>query len=456
MKFLERGIVLRFFDVFFSVLGIVLVSVVFKAHYLEAYRSNLLLWLMTYAVYWLVFGEIFELYQLAKTMDWYFLGRSILLTTSLTTLFYVFTPKITPLLPQSRLEIILFFTAMTVPVLLWRWVYNQLFYQPIFLKNIVVVGTAEEVSKTCSVVEEFSKEYKVVGYVSNARIDSLSPAISYFNQQEIDIKEMVRSENITSLIVSDTFDREFSAKFSSQLLKLFKKGLSIITMDDFLEQMTKRISKNRLNDRFYKHFSYSKYNQDTLYLGFIRLFDILAAFLGLAFLGMLLPFIALINMGFNKGPLFYSQMRIGLNGIPFRLYKLRTMKVGAEQGTALWATKDDIRASRFGKFLRKTRIDEIPQFVNVLKGEMSVIGPRPERPEFVAMLENKLPYYALRYVIKPGLTGWAQVEYPYANSVEDQEMKLRYDLYYIRERNALLDFKIILKTINTVLFYKGY
>ena len=164
----------------------------------------------------------------------------------------------------------------------------------------------------------------------------------------------------------------------------------------------------------------------------------------------------LINLFFNKGPLFYSQKRVGKNGMVFKIYKLRTMIVGAEKGLPLWATKDDLRITPFGKILRKTRIDELPQFYNVLVGDMNVIGPRPERPEFVSMLEEKIPFYSLRHIIKPGLTGWAQVEYPYANTVEDQEMKLRYDLYYLKERNLLLDFKIVLKTINTVLFYKGY
>ena len=163
-----------------------------------------------------------------------------------------------------------------------------------------------------------------------------------------------------------------------------------------------------------------------------------------------------LNLFFNKGPLFYSQDRIGHHGEVFKIYKLRTMRVGAEQGKALWASKNDIRATAFGHFLRKTRIDEMPQFINILKREMNIIGPRLERPKFVEILETALPYYGMRHVIKPGLTGWAQVEYPYANSIPDQEMKLRYDLYYIKERTPLLDFKIILKTINTVLFYKGY
>ena len=131
------------------------------------------------------------------------------------------------------------------------------------------------------------------------------------------------------------------------------------------------------------------------------------------------------------------------------------MVENAETNGAVWAVKNDNRITAFGKFLRNTRLDEFPQFYNILKGDMSIIGPRPERPEFVKDLENKIPFYAIRNVVRPGLTGWAQVNYPYANTVEEQEIKLRYDLYYIKERSAFMDFKILIKTITTVLFYRG-
>ena len=131
------------------------------------------------------------------------------------------------------------------------------------------------------------------------------------------------------------------------------------------------------------------------------------------------------------------------------------MVSNAEKNGAQWAEKGDVRITPFGRVLRKTRLDEVPQFLNVLKGDMSLIGPRPERPEFVLILEQELPYYALRHVIKPGLTGWAQVKHPYANSVKDQQEKLLFDLYYIKERNLLLDFKIVIKTISTILFFRG-
>jgi lipopolysaccharide/colanic/teichoic acid biosynthesis glycosyltransferase len=131
------------------------------------------------------------------------------------------------------------------------------------------------------------------------------------------------------------------------------------------------------------------------------------------------------------------------------------MVKNAEANGAVWATKNDTRITKFGKFLRKTRLDELPQFFNILKGDMSLIGPRPERPEFVKDLEEQIPFYAIRHVVRPGLTGWAQVNYPYANTIEEQETKLRYDLFYIKERSSFLDFKILIKTITTVLYFRG-
>lgn len=168
-----------------------------------------------------------------------------------------------------------------------------------------------------------------------------------------------------------------------------------------------------------------------------------------------MPLVFISNLFGNKGKLLYTQKRVGKKGVEFKIIKFRSMVSNAEKNGVVWAKKNDSRVTPFGRLLRKTRIDEVPQFFNVLKGDMSLIGPRPERPEFVRQLEKDLPFYAIRHVIKPGLTGWAQVMHPYANTVEDQHKKLMYDLYYIKERNILLDFKIVIKTLSTVLFFRG-
>ena len=168
-----------------------------------------------------------------------------------------------------------------------------------------------------------------------------------------------------------------------------------------------------------------------------------------------MPIIFLLNFFANKGALFYTQERVGRNGNVFKIYKFRTMYKNAESDGAQFATSHDSRVSSFGKFLRKTRIDEIPQFYNILISDMALIGPRPERPIFVEKLSADLPFYDTRHVIKPGLTGWAQVNYAYGESTNDSLIKLQYDLYYIKHRSIFLDLNIIIKTISTVLFYRG-
>ena len=186
-----------------------------------------------------------------------------------------------------------------------------------------------------------------------------------------------------------------------------------------------------------------------------RLFDMVCAALGLLVLSPVLLVCALLVGLTSPGGVLFRQERIGKDGVPFTIYKFRSMRTDAEKNGAVWAMKSDPRVTKVGKIIRKTRIDELPQLWNVLKGEMSLIGPRPERPEFVKELEKEIPFYSLRHAVKPGVTGWAQVCYPYGSSVEDSRRKLEYDLYYAKNMSILLDVRIILKTIGVVLFPKG-
>ena len=177
--------------------------------------------------------------------------------------------------------------------------------------------------------------------------------------------------------------------------------------------------------------------------------------IGLSLGILLLPIILIGNFFGNRGKLFYTQERVGKNGEVFNIVKFRTMVKNAEKDGAVFATSNDARITPFGKILRKSRIDEFPQFINILKGDMAVIGPRPERPVFVKEIAEVMPFYETRHVIKPGLTGWAQVNYSYGETIDDSLIKLQYDLYYIKHRSLFLDFNIIFKTLSTILFYRG-
>lgn len=187
-----------------------------------------------------------------------------------------------------------------------------------------------------------------------------------------------------------------------------------------------------------------------------RVVDLFLAVAGLILATPLLLLFSLVIKIDSSGPIFFTQVRVGNKELPFKLIKFRTMRQDAEsQSGAVWATENDPRVTRIGKFMRKTRIDEIPQLINVLKGDMSFVGPRPERPEFVEKLKAIIPYYSRRHFIKPGVTGWAQVRYPYGSSIEDAVEKLRYDLYYIKNLSPFLDTLIFFETIKVVLFGRG-
>ena len=187
-----------------------------------------------------------------------------------------------------------------------------------------------------------------------------------------------------------------------------------------------------------------------------RLFDISASLLLLALTAPIIVLFAILIKLESKGPAFYRQIRVGLFGQNFSILKLRSMRQDAEiDGKAVWASEDDPRITRIGKFIRKVRIDELPQAWSVLRGDMSFVGPRPERPEFVEELETQMRYYAERHMVKPGITGWAQINYPYGASIEDARHKLEYDLYYAKNYTPFLDLLILLQTIRVVLWPEG-
>jgi exopolysaccharide biosynthesis polyprenyl glycosylphosphotransferase len=187
-----------------------------------------------------------------------------------------------------------------------------------------------------------------------------------------------------------------------------------------------------------------------------RAFDILVSALLLVLSGPLILIVALLIRLESKGSPFYRQERVGRYNLNFWVYKLRSMRQDAEaSGKAVWAEEDDPRVTRIGRIIRKLRIDELPQTWNVLKGDMSFVGPRPERPSFVADLETKLKYYAERHMVKPGITGWAQINYPYGASLEDARHKLEYDLYYAKNYTPFLDVLILLQTLRVVLWPDG-
>ena len=260
---------------------------------------------------------------------------------------------------------------------------------------------------------------------------------------------------ISEVVIATPQTEGITVGLYNKLIHLLEDGVSIREYTQVYEEITHRVPVQHFDKDFYRYFPFSRSNQNKLYLFFHRLFDFIFSFLGLTFGLLILPFLLIGNVIGNRGPLFYTQGRIGKNGKPFKIYKLRSMVYDAEKNGAQFASLGDTRVTKFGRFLRKSRFDEIPQFINVVKGDMSVIGPRPERPIFVEQLSKEIPFYEVRHIVKPGVTGWAQVNAKYGTTQEDALEKLQYDLYYIKHRSIFLDISIVVKTLSTIIFFRG-
>ncbi len=232
-------------------------------------------------------------------------------------------------------------------------------------------------------------------------------------------------------------------------------GKEVFTFTSFYESTYEALPLNLLGNNFYEVLHLKNKRSHYIQKLFTKLIDIfLCFFVGLIFV-FAVPFVAFFNLFFNRGPLLYIQKRIGKKGKEFNIYKFRSMVVDAEKSGAKMASNNDSRITPFGKILRMFRIDELPQIISVINGDMSFIGPRPERKIFVDQLDKINPFYSVRHVIKPGITGWAQVKYKYGENLEDSIRKLEYDLYYIKNRSVTLDIRILFKTVTTILFSKG-
>lgn len=258
---------------------------------------------------------------------------------------------------------------------------------------------------------------------------------------------------ITGVIVAT--DKIFNEKEVARLMSFRASGASLHELTFFYEQYQFKVPVLHLKHGWFMQGGGFNLLQNAIGLKLKRVIDLLISISLIILLSPIFIFTGVMIVVDSRGPVFYSQTRKGLNDTNFRVHKFRSMVTEAEQDGAQWAEDNDPRVTRVGKFIRKSRIDELPQLWNVLKGEMSFIGPRPERPEFITKLEKEIPYYDLRHLVMPGITGWAQVMYPYGASIEDAREKLQYDLFYIKNFSLLLDFVILMKTIRIVLRREG-
>lgn len=336
----------------------------------------------------------------------------------------------------------------------WRVSIHWFLGHPDFGERILIVGSgnlAVEVAR--EVLDRPDAGYRIVGFVGT---DSELLGKSLINPRVIavttELAEVVKRENIDRIVVAMGERRGHLP--TEELLKLSLAGtVSIEEGSSFSERVTGRVSLNMLRPSW---LIFSGRGRQARISGVAR--SVVHRLIALVGAILSLPIVlltALLIKLDSKGPIFYRQERVGENGRPFTLIKFRSMRVDAEDSGPVWASKDDDRATRLGRIIRKTRIDEIPQFWNILRGEMNFVGPRPERPHFVAQLAKEIPYYEQRHLIAPGLTGWAQIKYAYGASIEDARQKLQYDLFYIKNQSLILDAIIMFETIKIILFGRG-
>jgi sugar transferase (PEP-CTERM system associated) len=329
----------------------------------------------------------------------------------------------------------------------WRAAYTWMVKQPFLRERVYVLGTGERAERLVRGLRQRSAlGVEVVGWTGDVEGELTREAVASH------LLGASRKKGLHRVIVAMP-DRRGTLPVE-ELLDLRLGGMKVEEATSWLERISGRIEVEQLYP------SWLIFAEGFRFSNFFRLvrrsLNFLVALIGTILSLPLLPFIVLAVKLDSLGPVLYRQQRVGRRGAIFSCYKFRTMRVDAEADTgATWAADDDPRITRVGRFLRTTRLDEIPQLWCVLKGDMHFVGPRPERPEFVEWLSKEIPYYGVRHVVRPGITGWAQVQYKYGNTLEDAREKLQYDLFYIKNASVGLDFWIVFQTIKIVILGRG-
>lgn len=387
---------------------------------------------------WLIVFFIAGLYELTLARNnirfYSVLMQAIGINTFLAIAFFYFVPYFS-INPKTNL-----FLNLVILIALfsaWRQAYNYLIKSANLLNNVLIIGENKEINQICQIIKDNPQlGYRVIKQMEPAQI-----------RTPFDLLELASQKNIRTIITA--IDPHHDAKLVQSMYQCLPLKISFSDLPSFYEKILGKVPISSIGEVwFLENLTESQKN---FYEAIKRALDMIGALaLGLVSL-IFYPFIALAIKLNSPGPVFYKQIRIGQDGQIFKVIKFRSMTDDPQKNEAKWANQHEHRITSVGRFLRKTRLDELPQLWNVLLGQMSFVGPRPERIEFVHQLEQEIPYYQIRHIIKPGLTGWAQVNFHYGASVEDSVEKLQYELYYIKHRSFVLDLSVMLKTIKIIL-----
>jgi exopolysaccharide biosynthesis polyprenyl glycosylphosphotransferase len=379
------------------------------------------------------------------------LARGALLLLAAYAAWYFYAPRGS--LP--RLMTLYFLWEATLLTLAWRVVFIAVFSAPRFRRRAILVGAGEPAAIAVNLFTEIAaRQWLLVGCVHTGT--GLPPAIAAAERVSSDeLVEGVRRLQASEIVLA--LDAAPPPGLVEQLLVCQEAGALVSRVQGLVEELQHRVPVRLLEPDWLLTDLADAMRLREASWWMKRGLDLAGALVALAAAAPLVPLIALAIRLDSRGPVFYRQRRLGRGGAPFTVVKFRTMKVDAEQpGEARWAERGDPRATRIGWLLRRAHLDELPQLLNVLKGEMSLVGPRPERPEFVERLERAIPFYRARLMVPPGLTGWAQVNLSYGDSVDAARAKLEYDLYYVKHRSILFDLAIVLRTAGAVARLGGH
>ena len=378
---------------------------------------------------------------------------AIIISALLIAVIFYFTPPTESPLKFGRGIYAINIVLVAVTGYVWRFLLNSVFIAFQKPKRVVIVGAGTS-GRTIYHELQHSGEFQVLGFLDDRH---------EHNRKKIGAHEVIGGSNLLSKMVNEgdidvavvSITYKNNPDFIKDLLYCKMRGVEIFDIPHLYEELALKVPVQYLTDSKIAFTTFLGLRRNIYMTRIKPPVDKFLAFIGLLLtvpVNILASFAIIID---SRGPVFYRQSRVGLDGKIFQVTKFRSMMTDAEANGVAWAQDNDPRITRVGKVIRKLRIDEIPQMWNIMKGEMSFIGPRPERPEFVQHLSEELPFYAFRHSVKPGITGWAQVKYQYGASKEDALEKLQYDLYYIKNLSFLLDLNILLRTVRVVLFGKG-
>ncbi|MEW5868701.1 MAG: sugar transferase [Chloroflexota bacterium] len=463
LRFRERRTLLLFGDFLVGVISLLGslyywgINERFMGPTMEFLQKRVPFWFYFLPVVWLVL--MIELYDMHRAADWGKTVKGIAAAAVIGLMLYLFLYFSYSIPPKSLLPrrgVASFLILVSVLTMLWRFLYIRVFTAARFMRRVLLVGGGQSGGLMLQVINGLKvKPFSVVGIVDD---DHRKLGQTIEGHQVIGTSEqllkLIEENNVSDLIVAITGKLE-EGMFQG-LLEAQEMGVEIIRMPTVYEDLLGRVPVASLEADWILHTFVDQARTNSFYETGKRLLDIIGGLVGLLLMAIAFPFVALMTILDDGLPIFYSQTRTGRGGQPYEILKFRTMRRDAEaDGRPKWAKEDDERATRAGRFLRKTHLDELPQFFNVLRGEMSLVGPRAERPELVSMFEKHIPFYRARLLVKPGITGWAQVNYGYASNVEETSIKLEYDLYYIKHRDMMLDIIVLLRTPANVLGLRG-